>query len=99
MSLESDILNDLQQLLQEHGVQARWNGINVLVLVSRNRNEQQLDIGGFVGSPDLSLRVPNLALPMARTKLLGRMDIDGVVNRITSHFSLKRFCLAREHFF
>jgi hypothetical protein len=40
-SLESDILNDLQQLLQEHGVQARWNNINLLVLVSRNRNEQQ----------------------------------------------------------
>jgi hypothetical protein len=54
MSLEFDILSDLQQLLQEHGVQARWNNINLLVLVSRNRNEQQLDIGGFFGSPDLS---------------------------------------------
>jgi hypothetical protein len=35
MSLETDILNDLQELFQEHGVQARWNGINLLVLVSR----------------------------------------------------------------
>jgi hypothetical protein len=34
MSLESNILKDLQQLLQEHGVKARWNGINLLVLVS-----------------------------------------------------------------
>ena len=69
MSLESDILSDLQQLLQEHGVQARWNNINLLVLVSRNRNEQQLDIGGFVDSPDLSLRVLKLAFPAALHKL------------------------------
>jgi hypothetical protein len=83
MSLESDILNDLQQLLQEHGVQARWNNINLLVLVSRVRNEQQLDIGGFVDSPDLSLRVPKLAFPVALPKLGERMEVDGAVYRIT----------------
>ncbi len=91
MSLESDILSDLQQLLQEHGVQARWNNINLSVLVSRNRNEQQLDIGGFVDSPNLSLRVPKLAFPTARPKLCERMVIDGVVYRITQHFSPKNF--------
>ena len=82
MSLESDILNDLQELLQEHGVQARWNNINLLVLVSRNRNEQQLDIGGFVDSPDLSLRVPKLAFP-ALPKLGERIEVDGAYYRIT----------------
>ena len=88
MSLESDILNDLQELLQEHGVQARWNGINLLVLVSRNRNEQQLDIGGFVDSPDLSLRVPKLAFPDALPKLGERMEVDGAdyrITRVSSH--------------
>ena len=83
MSLESDILHDIQQLLQEHGVQARWHGINLLVLVSRNRNEQQLDIGGFVDSPDLNLRVPKLAFPAALPKLGERMEVDGSVYRIT----------------
>ena len=83
MSLESEILADLCQLLPEHGVQARWNGINLLVLVSRNRNEQQLDIGGFVDSPDLSLRVPKLAFPTALPKLGERMEVDGAVYRIT----------------
>jgi hypothetical protein len=83
MSLEFDILSDLQQLLQEHGVKARWNGINLLVLVSRNRNEQQLDIGGFVDSPDLSLRVPKLAFTAALPKLGERMEVDGVIYRIT----------------
>jgi hypothetical protein len=83
MSLESDILSDLQQLLHEHGVKAQWNGINLLVLVSRNRNEQQLDIGGFVDAPDLSLRVPKLAFPAALPKLGERMEVDGAVYRIT----------------
>jgi hypothetical protein len=83
MSLESDILNDLQQLLLEHGVKAQWNGINLLVLVSRNRNEQQLEMGGFVNSPDLSLRVPKLAFAAALPKLGERMEVDGAVYRIT----------------
>ena len=88
MSLESDTLNDLQELLQEHGVKARWNGINLLVLVSRNRNEQQLDIGGFVDSPDLSLRVPKLAFPDALPRLGERMEVDGAdyrITRVSSH--------------
>ena len=88
MSLDSDILHDLQQLLQEHGVQARWNNINLLVLVSRNRNEQQLDIGGFVDSPDLSLRVPKLAFHAALPKLGERMEVDGAdyrITRVSSH--------------
>ena len=83
MSLESDILNDLQHLLQEHGVKARWDGINLLVLVSRNRNEQQLDIGGFVNLPDLSLRVPKLVFPADLPKLGERMEVDGSIYRIT----------------
>jgi hypothetical protein len=83
MSLESDILNDLQQLHHEHGVKGQWNGINLLVLVSRNRNEQQLDIGGFVDSPDLSLRVPKLAFTAALPKIGERMEVDGAVYRIS----------------
>ena len=61
MGLDSEILADLRQLLSEHGVMARWNGIDLLVLVSRVRRDQQIDLGGFVDSPDLSLRVPKTA--------------------------------------
>lgn len=64
-------------------MQARWNGINLLVLVSRNRNEQQLDIGVFVDSPDLSLRVTKLAFPVALPKLGERMEVNGSIFRIT----------------
>lgn len=65
MSLESEILSDLRQLLSEHGFPVRWKDISLLVLVDRNRYEQQLDIGGFVDPPDLSLRLPKLTFPAA----------------------------------
>ena len=83
MSLDSDILTDLRELLTEHGVTARWKGIDLLVLASRLRNEQQLDIGGFVDSPDMSLRVPKAAFPGALPKLGERISIEGEDYRIT----------------
>ncbi len=82
MSLDSEILADLRQLLTEHGVQARWNGIDLLVLVSRVRRDQQIDIGGFVDSPDLSLRAPKTAFPAALPKLGERIEVEGTEYRI-----------------
>ena len=83
MSLESEILSDLHQLLSEHGVKARWKDIDLLVLVSRTRNEQQIDMGGFVESPDLSLRVPKLAFPAALPKFGERIEVEGTAYRIS----------------
>lgn len=83
MSLESEILADLHQLLAEHGVQARWKNIPLLVLVSRVRHDQQIDMGGFVDSPDLSLRVPKLAFPDALPKFGERIEVDVTEYRIS----------------
>lgn len=83
MALECEILADLRQLLTEHGVKARWKDIDLLVLVSRVRNEQQIDMGGFVESPDLSLRVPKLAFPGALPEFGERIEVDGAEYRIT----------------
>jgi hypothetical protein len=88
MSLTSEILADLHHLLTEHGVTARWKTLDLLVLVSRTRNEQQIDIGGFVESPDLSLRVPQLAFPDALPKFGERIDVDGTeyrISRVSNH--------------
>ena len=52
MGLASDILFNFHQLLSEHGVTAWRKTIDVLVLVSRLRSEQQIEMGGFVESPD-----------------------------------------------
>ena len=83
MSLESELLADLHQLLTEHGVRARWQSIDLLVLVSRVRNDQQIDMGGFIASPDLSLRVPKLAFPDALPKFGERIEVDGTDYRIS----------------
>ncbi len=88
MSLESDILTDLRQLLTEHGVRARWQGLDLLVLVSRIRREQQMEIGGFVESPDLSLRVPKAALPITLPKFGERIEVEGIeyrISQVSSH--------------
>ena len=88
MDLESEILSDLQQLLSEHGVQARWQGLDLLVLVSRVKRDQQIEMGGFVESPDLSLRVPKLAFPITLPKFGERIEVDGVeyrISQVSSH--------------
>ncbi len=88
MSLESEILADLHQLLSEHGVRARWQSIDLLVLVSRVRNDQQIDMGGFIASPDFSLRVPKLAFPAALPKFGERIEVDGTeyrISRVSNH--------------
>jgi hypothetical protein len=82
MSLESDILADFQQLLAEHGTAAAWNGLNLSVLVSRLRSEQQIEIGGFVESPDLSVRVAKSVFPAALPKMGERILVDGAAYRI-----------------
>lgn len=83
MSLESDILADLRQLLTEHGVKARWKGIDLLVLVSRVKRDQQIEMGGFVDSPELSLRVPKTAFTGALPKFGERIEVDGTEYRIS----------------
>jgi len=83
MNLESEILSDLRQLLSEHGVRARWRDLDLLVLVSRLKREQQIDMGGFVDSPDLSLRVPKAAFPGVLPKFGERIEVDGTEYRIS----------------
>lgn len=88
MSLELEILSDFRQLLTEHGVKAQWKTLDLLVLVSRVRNDQQIDIGGFVESPDLSLRVPKASFPTAIPKFGDRIQVDGSeyrISKVSSH--------------
>jgi hypothetical protein len=82
MALDSEILADFTEMLAEHGVQARWSGIDLLVLVSRTRRDQQIDLGGFVDAPDLSVRVLKNAFPTELPKFGDRIDVDGEQYRI-----------------
>ena len=83
MNLEQDILADLRQLLSEHGVAARWNNLDLLVLASQVERDQQMEIGGFVDSPDMSVRVPKASFPAARPKNGDRFEVDDECYRIT----------------
>ena len=88
MELESEILSDLRQLLTEHGVKARWQGIDLLVLVSRVKREEQMGMGGFVESPDLSLRVPKRSFANTLPQTGERIEVDGTeyrISQVSSH--------------
>lgn len=57
-------------------------------LISRVRNDQQIEIGGFVESPDFSLRVLKTAFPGSLPKFGDRIAVDGMeyrVAKINSH--------------
>ncbi len=77
MDLEDSIRVDLDELLAEHGVGARWNGLDLMVLAGRASRDQNIEIGGFVDAPDLSIRVPSYALPAAGPKNGDRVTVDG----------------------
>ena len=62
---------------------AQWKTIDLLVLVSRVRNDQQIDMGGFVESPDLSLRVSKASFPTAIPKFGDRIQVDDTDYRIS----------------
>jgi hypothetical protein len=83
MSLESDILADFRVLLAEHGVPVRWKTLDLTALASRIRADQQIDLGGFVASPDLSLRVAKSDFPDQPPKFGERIVVDGAEYRIS----------------
>ena len=83
MALDNEILTDFRQLLTEHGVTARWNGLDLLVLVSRVRRDQQIDIGGVVESPEMNLRVPKTTFSNTLPKFGERIEVEGVAYRIS----------------
>ena len=82
MALDSEILADFRLLIAEHGTTARWNGHDLPVLVSRVRRDQQIDIGGFVESPELTLRVAKASLPGTQPKHGDRIEVDGTAYRV-----------------
>lgn len=83
MDLADEILTDLDALLAEHGVTVRWKAIDLPALVSRLRNDQQIDIGGMIESPELSVRVAKEGFLDGLPKFGERIEVDGTQYRIT----------------
>ena len=82
MSLESDMLRDLAELLSEHGVPARWQNTDLIVLASRISTGSEIAIGGYVESPDLSIRVPRAAFTGPVPAFGQRIEVGGESYRI-----------------
>jgi hypothetical protein len=83
MSPESEILADLAELLSEHGVPARWQNTDLIVLASRIGTESGIAVGGYVESPDLTIRVPRTAFTGPVPQYGQRITVDGEVYRIS----------------
>ena len=83
MAIDSEILADFRSLLAEHGTTARWNGLGLQVLVSRARRDQQVNIGGLVDAPELTLRVARASFPAALPAPGHRIEVDGAAWRIS----------------
>ena len=82
MDLSSEILGDLAELLTEHGVQAQWQGVSLIVLASRISTGSEIAIGGYVESPDLSVRVPRAAFTGPVPAFGQRIEVGGESYRI-----------------
>ena len=82
MDLSSEILGDLAELLTEHGVQAQWQGVSLIVLASSISTGSEIAIGGYVESPDISERVPR-AVFTGQVPAFGlRIEVGGESYRI-----------------
>jgi hypothetical protein len=83
MSLESEIAADFESLAAEHGVSVTWMGITFSAMVSRARLDQQIDIGGFVSSYDMTLRALKASFSAALPEIGDIMTVDGTAYRST----------------
>jgi hypothetical protein len=87
MSLDAEIAADFLTMLDDYGVTATFGDQSALALVSQVRNEQELDLGGMVQSPDLKIRLPKSSFDPLPTH--GSMlEIDGEdyrVSKVSAH--------------
>ncbi len=91
MSLEMEIAADFDALASEHGVPAAWKSISFTALMSRVREGQQIAIGGFVESPDMSLRALKSAFPNGALPEFGDLvTVGGVEYRVSKPSSHPR---------
>lgn len=88
MSIDAEILSDFAKLVSEHGVSATWKEMVFGALMGRIRADQQIDVGGFVESPDTSLRTLKALFIDDMPKHGDRVTIEGTdyrISRVGSH--------------
>jgi len=79
---------DLAQILDEVGEPVAWNGRTFKALVSDPAIGEHLDLGGFTGAGDFTIKIPRTAFDARLPKLGEIIEFEGErfrITRITNH--------------
>jgi len=88
MSLKDEKAADLAQLLDEVGEPVEWNGQTYKALVSDPAIGEHLEIGGFTGTGEFTIKIPRSAFGTRFPKLGEIVEFEGNrfrIERITKH--------------
>ena len=88
MSLRDEKAADLAGMLDEVGELVTWNGRTFKALVSDPAIGEHLDLGGFTGTGDFTIKIPRTAFGAQLPKLgeiIGFEDGQFRIVRITNH--------------
>jgi len=88
MSLSDEKAADLAGLLDEIGEPVTWNGRSYKALVSDPAIGERLDIGGFTGTGDFTIKIPRKSFDNRLPKLGELIEFEGDrfrIERITNH--------------
>jgi len=88
MSLKDEKAADLAGLLDEIGEPVTWNGRTYKALVSDPAIGEHLEIGGFTGTGDFTIKIPRTAFGTQLPKLGDIAGFEGErfrIVRITNH--------------
>ena len=88
MSLSDEKAADLAGLLDEIGEPVIWNGHSYKALVADPAIGEHLDIGGFTGTGDFTVKIPRKSFDKRLPKLGELIEFEGDrfrIERITNH--------------
>lgn len=88
MSIKNEKAADLAGILDEIGEPVTWNGRTFKALVSDPAIGENLELGGFAGTGDFSIKAPRSVFGARPPKLGETVEFDGDrfrITRITNH--------------
>jgi len=88
VSIKDEKAADLAAILAEVGETVIWNGKPYPALVSDPTVGEHLELGGFVGTGDFTIKIPRAAFSGGLPKLGDVVEFEGEryrVTRITNH--------------
>ena len=88
MKLKGEKAADLAGVLDEVGEPITWNGQTYKALVSDPAIGENLELGGFTGTGEFTIKIPRTAFEKRLPKLGEIIEFDGErfrIERITNH--------------